>query len=247
MTCGSSRWAGTSAASGTGTAIPGIQCDNEAYCYIPLLEELDFMPTKKFADGAEIYEHCRASESISVSTIGAIFSTQVRALRWDESIKRWRFSTNRGDDIRARFVVMASGLRSTGRSCPASPVSRTSRDTASIPSRWDYDYTGGDCQRRTGQAGRQAGRARRHRCDRRPDRAAPRPRRQAPLRVPAHAVIGGRARQRADRPAVGRSRCSRAGRRSASATSTAWSPFEGMALGRAGSGLRLLDRTGSQH
>src|SRR5581483_9327733 len=38
---------------------PGISCDNESYCYIPLLEELDFIPTKKFADGAEIYEHCR--------------------------------------------------------------------------------------------------------------------------------------------------------------------------------------------
>lgn len=29
---------------------PGIQCDNDAYCYIPLLEELGFMPSKKFAD-----------------------------------------------------------------------------------------------------------------------------------------------------------------------------------------------------
>ena len=38
---------------------PGIQCDNDAYCYIPLLEELDFMPSKKFADGAEIFEHCK--------------------------------------------------------------------------------------------------------------------------------------------------------------------------------------------
>ena len=38
---------------------PGIQCDNDAYCYIPMLEELDFMPSKKFADGAEIFEHCR--------------------------------------------------------------------------------------------------------------------------------------------------------------------------------------------
>ena len=34
---------------------PGIQCDNDAYCYIPLLEELGFMPSKKFADGAEIF------------------------------------------------------------------------------------------------------------------------------------------------------------------------------------------------
>ena len=38
---------------------PGIQCDNDAYCYIPLLEELNFIPSKKFADGAEIFEHCR--------------------------------------------------------------------------------------------------------------------------------------------------------------------------------------------
>ena len=38
---------------------PGIQCDNDAYCYIPLLEELGFMPSKKFADGAEIFQHCR--------------------------------------------------------------------------------------------------------------------------------------------------------------------------------------------
>src|SRR6187551_933269 len=31
---------------------PGIQCDNDAYCYIPLLEELGVVPSKKFADGA---------------------------------------------------------------------------------------------------------------------------------------------------------------------------------------------------
>src|SRR5262245_29506294 len=30
---------------------PGIQCDNDAYCYIPLLEETGYMPSKKFADG----------------------------------------------------------------------------------------------------------------------------------------------------------------------------------------------------
>ena len=30
---------------------PGIQCDNDAYCYIPMLEETGFIPAKKFADG----------------------------------------------------------------------------------------------------------------------------------------------------------------------------------------------------
>ena len=31
-------------------------------------------------------------------------------LRWDEEIKRWRVGTNRGDDIRARFVILACGV-----------------------------------------------------------------------------------------------------------------------------------------
>ena len=88
---------------------PGIQCDNDAYCYIPLLEELDFLPSKKFADGAEIFEHCKRIGKHFGLYDGAIFSTQVRTVRWDEAIKRWRLTTNRGDDIRARFVVMTQG------------------------------------------------------------------------------------------------------------------------------------------
>jgi cyclohexanone monooxygenase len=88
---------------------PGIQCDNDAYCYIPLLEELDFMPSKKFADGAEIFQHCRNIGKHFGLYDGALFSTQVRDLRWDGSLKRWRISTNRGDDLRARFVVLTAG------------------------------------------------------------------------------------------------------------------------------------------
>ena len=65
---------------------PGIQCDNDAYCYIPLLEELDFMPSKKFADGAEIFQHCRNIGKHFGLYDGALFSTQVRDLRWDDAI-----------------------------------------------------------------------------------------------------------------------------------------------------------------
>ena len=57
---------------------PGIQCDNDAYCYIPMLEELNYVPSKKFADGAEIYEHCRRIAKHFGLYDGAIFSTQVR-------------------------------------------------------------------------------------------------------------------------------------------------------------------------
>jgi len=121
---------------------PGIQCDNESYCYIPMLEELNFMPSKKFADGAEIFEHCRNIGRHFGLYDTAIFSTQVRDLRWDETIHRWRIATNRGDDIRARFVVMASGPFHRPK-LPGIPGLKDFRGHSFHSSRWDYDYTGG--------------------------------------------------------------------------------------------------------
>ncbi|OYN77986.1 flavin-containing monooxygenase [Mycolicibacterium sphagni] len=125
---------------------PGIQCDNDAYCYIPLLEELDFMPSKKFADGAEIFQHCRNIGKYFGLYDGALFSTQVRELRWDDALQRWRISTDRGDDIRARFVVMAQGSYNRPK-LPNIPGIKDFRDAGGHvfhSARWDYDYTGGD-------------------------------------------------------------------------------------------------------
>jgi cyclohexanone monooxygenase len=121
---------------------PGIQCDNESYCYIPMLEELDFMPSKKFADGAEIFEHCRTIGRHFGLYDRAIFSTQVHDLRWDEGLHRWRIATNRGDDLRARFVVMASGPFHRPK-LPGIPGLKDFRGHSFHSSRWDYAYTGG--------------------------------------------------------------------------------------------------------
>src|SRR6201999_1608162 len=120
--------------------------DNDAYCYIPMLEELNFMPSKKFADGAEIYEHCRRIAKHFGLYDGAILSTQVRTVCWDETIKRWRLTTNRGDDIRARFVVMTQGSYNR----PKLPGIPGIKDYLSAgghvfhSARWDYEYSGGD-------------------------------------------------------------------------------------------------------
>ncbi|OBF80094.1 monooxygenase [Mycobacterium sp. 852002-51163_SCH5372311] len=122
---------------------PGLQCDNESYCYIPLLEELNYIPSKKFADGTEIYEHCRRIGKHYGLYDSAIFSTQVRALHWDEEIKRWQVSTNRDDDIRARFVVMASGPFHRPK-LPGIPGIKNFKGHSFHSSRWDYEYTGGD-------------------------------------------------------------------------------------------------------
>jgi cyclohexanone monooxygenase len=122
---------------------PGIQCDNESYCYMPLLEELNYIPTKKFADGQEIYEHCRRIGKHFGLYDSALFSTMVRALRWDDSIERWRISTNHDDDIRARFVVMASGPFHRPK-LPGIAGIKDFKGHSFHSSRWDYAYTGGD-------------------------------------------------------------------------------------------------------
>src|SRR3954469_20367296 len=89
---------------------PGIQCDNEAYCYLPLLEEMGFMPSKKFADGWEIQKYARSIADKFGYADKALFHTLIQTLRWDDTIQRWRVGTNRGDDIRARFVILACGV-----------------------------------------------------------------------------------------------------------------------------------------
>ena len=111
---------------------PGAQCDIESYCYLPLLEELNYIPKEKYSYVSEIFEHSQRIGHAYKLYDRALFQTRVSGLAWDERIKRWRISTNRGDDIRARFVIMALGPPAAP-SCPASPASRNSRATASTP------------------------------------------------------------------------------------------------------------------
>jgi cyclohexanone monooxygenase len=123
---------------------PGIQCDNESYCYLPLLEETGYIPTARFIDGAEIHRHCqRIAERYGLYDF-ARFGTAVRSLRWDEAIKRWRIGTNHGDDdILARFVVVASGPLNKPK-LPGVPGIESFKGHSFHSSRWDYAYTGGD-------------------------------------------------------------------------------------------------------
>jgi cyclohexanone monooxygenase len=122
---------------------PGIQCDNESYCYLPLLEETGYMPTQRFADGAEIHEHVlRIARHFDLYK-GALFHTIVTSLKWDEKLQRWHLKTNRGDDIRARFVVMAQGPLNRPK-LPGIPGLKDFKGKVFHSARWDYEYTGGD-------------------------------------------------------------------------------------------------------
>ncbi|MFP6625263.1 MAG: NAD(P)/FAD-dependent oxidoreductase [Myxococcota bacterium] len=124
---------------------PGAQCDIESYIYLPLLEELNYVPKEKYAYRAEIHAHSQAIARHYGLYEGACFETQVTEIRWNEKAARWTLSTNRGDHITARFVCMAMGPLSRPK-LPGIPGIETFAGHAFHTSRWDYDYTGGDSQ-----------------------------------------------------------------------------------------------------
>ncbi|WP_373077552.1 flavin-containing monooxygenase [Zhongshania sp.] len=121
---------------------PGVQCDNDAYCYLPLLEEMGYMPSKKFEDGFNIRAYAQSIAKRFGLYDNALFHTTITAMRWDDAIKRWCISTDRGDTIRARFVVMANGLLNIPK-LPAIPGINEFKGKMFHTARWDYEYTGG--------------------------------------------------------------------------------------------------------
>jgi cation diffusion facilitator CzcD-associated flavoprotein CzcO len=122
---------------------PGAQCDIESYVYLPLLEELGYVPTEKYSHAPEILEHSRAIGRHYDLYDNAVFQTEVTELRWDDDDRRWVVSTNRGDRMQARFVVSASGPLHRPK-LPGVPGLDTFEGHTFHTSRWDYDYTGGD-------------------------------------------------------------------------------------------------------
>ena len=122
---------------------PGAQCDIESYCYLPLLEETGYMPKEKYSYAPEIFEHTRRVGEYFGLYEHAIFQTRVSEVRWLEDEHRWKISTQRGDDIRARFVIHATGPANRPK-LPGIPGIRDFRGHTFHTSRWDYDYTGGD-------------------------------------------------------------------------------------------------------
>ena len=124
---------------------PGAQCDVESYIYLPLLEELGYIPKEKYSHAPEILEHSRAIGRHFDLYDGALFQTGVKELRWSDDERRWLVSTDRGDVIRARFVSLASGPLNRPK-LPGIPGIRDFKGHTFHTSRWDYDYTGGTAE-----------------------------------------------------------------------------------------------------
>src|SRR3569832_2150181 len=122
---------------------PGAACDIESYIYMPLLEEVGYMPVEKYTRAPEILKYCKQIGAHFDLYKNACFQTEVTALRWDEKIGRWIVRTNKGDAMKARFVVMANGPLHRPK-LPGIPGVESFKNHSFHTSRWDYDYTGGE-------------------------------------------------------------------------------------------------------
>ncbi len=123
---------------------PGAQCDVDSYCYLPLLEETGYMPKERYAFAPEIHRHTRRIAEHYDLYPHAVFQTRVEEMTWDEAEHHWLVRTDRGDAIRARFVLCAIGFAHNPK-LPGIPGLDRFEGKTFHTARWDYDYTGGDC------------------------------------------------------------------------------------------------------
>lgn len=121
---------------------PGAACDTEAPIYLPMLEELGVLPTRKYATGPEIFAHCRLIAETFDLYRDTCFNTDVTDIQWDETSGLWTIRTDRDDAMRARFVVVSAGVMDRPKLADL-PGLETFNGHSFHTSRWDYDYTGG--------------------------------------------------------------------------------------------------------
>lgn len=121
---------------------PGVMCDVESYQYLPMLEELGYIPSRRYAFGEEIHEHLQAIARRFDLESDALFHTGVTQAVWNDDAARWTVHTDRGDHLSCRYYILAVGILNLLK-LPAIPGMDDFAGRAFHTARWDYDFTGG--------------------------------------------------------------------------------------------------------
>ncbi|QPC73299.1 hypothetical protein HYE68_004051 [Fusarium pseudograminearum] len=130
---------------------PGLMCDVEGYCYLPLLDETGYMPKHKYSFGSEIRGQC---ERVATHYgFRAMFSTKVDSHVWDETKGRWivQMTQSFGDvqppkqiKVQAQFLFLCGGVLAIPKAPGLPGLAEFSAQNAIFhTSRWDYTVTGG--------------------------------------------------------------------------------------------------------
>lgn len=120
---------------------PGVACDVVGYDYLPLLDEMDYVPVNHYSRGPEILSHCQAIAKKYDLYDLAVFNTTITSTVWNEEEKMWHLKTDRGDHMRAQFVICANGTLSKPKLSKIDGMA-SYQGHSFHTSRWDYQYTG---------------------------------------------------------------------------------------------------------
>ena len=95
---------------------PGARCDIESmeysYQFDAALQQ-EWSWTERYAAQPEILAYANHVAERFDLLRDIQFETCVESAHWSEADRRWRVRTDRGDDVSARFVVMATGCLSS--------------------------------------------------------------------------------------------------------------------------------------
>ncbi|KAI7006343.1 hypothetical protein KC355_g7798 [Hortaea werneckii] len=127
---------------------PGLMCDVESYIYMPLLEEMGYMPRQKYASGEELREYIERVAGKYGLGERAMFQSSAQSARWEEEKQAWRLAitekpkggTSSQIEVDCDFVLLASGLLNNVK---LPQGIETFEGHMFHTARWDYDYTGG--------------------------------------------------------------------------------------------------------
>ncbi|KAL3480514.1 hypothetical protein BJX99DRAFT_266444 [Aspergillus californicus] len=131
---------------------PGLHCDLESYVYLPLLEETGYIPSHKYAPGAEIREQADRIAQKWGLVNKTLFRTDVESVQWDERSELWLVQTieHRGPSadpikrtFKAQYVYLAAGVL-TQPQIPNIPGLISFKGGMFHTARWNYTISGGN-------------------------------------------------------------------------------------------------------
>jgi cation diffusion facilitator CzcD-associated flavoprotein CzcO len=99
---------------------------------------MGYIPSMKFASGFEIMEYCQQMAEKFEFYDHCLFHTTVESTEWDEESGRWRVKTDRGDEMCARYVILANGILTTPKLARIDGM-ESYEGEAFHTSRWNYD------------------------------------------------------------------------------------------------------------
>ncbi|CAK1357167.1 Ketocytochalasin monooxygenase [Cercospora beticola] len=129
---------------------PGLMCDVESYIYMPILEEMGYMPKHKYASGEELRTYAESiAEKYNLSRT-AMFQSTVQKAAWDQERNQWKLEITQtpkgGSESRIRinsdFIILANGLLNNAK-IPNMAGASDFRGQTFHTARWNYEVTGG--------------------------------------------------------------------------------------------------------